>query len=258
MTFDAYTELIGEAERSELISQEGQALALMARILVQIHRIKPRCIDLLNVIYDEYCKLNLNQSDFHNLIVPNDAWSRIVTRFLDRRFDTFLAAIQAWREAVMIDHDNTLIVLLMVLSDPRLTQHNQTLGLQDRLLAIMLSYSRLARSHGALEYSLSPMLTLPIYNPVQESRASYLQRCQILIDRYVQEVEAVHKEFGAVDFVKRTSEEVHIKALAYRLLFPERSWDWIGMQPDIGLSSSSVREGVGGVTARLGIKIPNG
>lgn len=156
----------------------------------------------------------------------------------------------------MVEHDNALIVLLMVISDPRLIDRDQTINLRDHMLAVMLSYSRLARSHGALEYSLSPMLTLPVYNPVQESQASYLQRCQTLIDVYVQEIEAAHKEFGAVNFVKRTSEEVHIKALAYRLLFPERSWDWIGMQPDIGLSSSSVREGVGGVTARLGIKIP--
>ncbi|WP_339094886.1 hypothetical protein ACINK0_03465 [Deinococcus sp. VB343] len=162
MTFDAYTELIADAGQPELISQEGQALALMVQLLVQVHRIKPRCIDLLNNVYDEYFKLHLRQKDFHQLIVPGDAWRSIVTRFLDRKFENFVGAMRTWREAVMIEHDNALIVLLMVISDPRLIQRDQTLGLQDYLLVIMQSYSRLARSHGALEYSLSPILTLPI------------------------------------------------------------------------------------------------
>ena len=258
MTFDPYSELIAESGQSELISREGQALALMAQLLVQVHRIKPRCIDLLNSVYDEYCKLNLRQEDFHQLIVPNDSWRSLVARFMDRRFENFLAVIKSWREAVMVEHDNALIVLLMVISDLRLLRRNQTMHLQDSLLAIMLSYSRLARSHGALEYSLSPMLTLPVYNPVQESRAAFVQRCQTLIDRYVQEVEATHREFGAINFVKRTAEEIHIRALAYRIVYPEKTWDWIGMQPEIGLTSSSIREGTGGVADRLGIKVPNG
>lgn len=256
MTFDPYSELIAESGQSELISQEGQALALMAQLLVQIHRIKPRCIDLLNNVYDEYSKLDLRQEDFDQLIVPNDAWRSLVTRFIDRRFENFLAVIQSWREAVMVEHDNALIVLLMVISDPRLIHRDQTMKLRDHMLAVMLSYSRLARSHGALEYSLSPMLTLPIYNPVQESRATFLQRCQTLIDVYMEDVESVHKKFGAVKFVRRTAEVVHIRALAYRVLFPNKSWGWIAMQPEIGLSDSSPREGAMKVAKRIGIKIP--
>ena len=255
MPLDPFLELVSSAENPQMVSAEGQALSLMCKLLLHIHQIKPTCMDKLILVYNEFERARLKREDFQESFAFDAASAEFIKRFNQGDFNSFLSLVEHWFDSIGFQHANAQAVLFLVISDESL-QNRGTLLLEDHIFAVLKRYSGYTRGHNVLEFSLTPMLTLPTYNPALESRADYKARCLHHIDQYVQDVEKIHGEAGAIPFVNRKAEDKHLRALAYRLVYPNESWEQIGFREDVSLSAASLREGVGGLLQRLQLSLP--
>lgn len=253
MTFDPFLQGIAEAKAPELVSQDGQELAMLARLLADIHELKPVCLDLLCQVFREFQHTGLQPDQLDGVIVKGDAWRSILARFIDKKYEKFVSFIEKWHKSLPIEQELVFVVLFMLLADDQM--QSRTLGLPSMLLTTMQNYYYFARGHNAFVFSVSPVAIMPIYDPLVENRSSFIKRCNEILTRYADQVEKVHTDHGAVSKTRRPSELKHLRAFAYHLTEPKQNWYWVASQPDVLLTESSVIEGCDAVAKRLNLQL---